>query len=239
MTFGINAGTSGSSGADLLWQLIGAAPDEIELNTTNGADGIDAELPGDTRFKLLLKRLAYKGGSAAAFRESSATENIINGIVADAGPVGLIRFVNNATGRTKTISVLPGGIVIDSYDGLDKQRSIEISDSNDEINLRAQDAVTFDETQFTVRESPVGGTTTDVLKAGATANVKNFNDTEFVLATGQNAADRYFSILVDGTIQTNQVEALTGNDATVIGRIPIADPATGAITGYVPVQTDP
>ena len=37
-----------------LWQLAGAAPDNIELNTTAGAAGIFAELPANNLFKLVL-----------------------------------------------------------------------------------------------------------------------------------------------------------------------------------------
>ena len=51
-----------------LWQLTGAAPDNIELNTTAGAAGIFAELPANNLFKLVLANVGggdiFLAGSA-------------------------------------------------------------------------------------------------------------------------------------------------------------------------------
>ena len=44
---------AGAGGAQL-WQLAGAAPANIELNTTAGAAGILAEMPADNKFKISL-----------------------------------------------------------------------------------------------------------------------------------------------------------------------------------------
>lgn len=48
---------AGSSGAQL-WQLSGAAPADIELNTSAGAAGIVAELPANNLYKLVLADIA-------------------------------------------------------------------------------------------------------------------------------------------------------------------------------------
>lgn len=75
-----------------LWQLAGAAPDNIELNTTAGAAGIFAELPANNLFKLVLANIAGQDIFAAG---SIDNVNNIFTTVTMANKSGAIQFVDN------------------------------------------------------------------------------------------------------------------------------------------------
>ena len=70
----------GGSGSQL-WQLNGAAPADIELNTGAGALGIYAELTTNPLFKLLLANLGGPGNDIFAAGKADFVNNIFTSVV--------------------------------------------------------------------------------------------------------------------------------------------------------------
>lgn len=112
-----NIAATGGIGTNELWQLNAPAPADVELNTGNGADGINATLPAAPQLHLLLtdKETNLFGFSAAGgFFDSTDFTAIhallYNGVTPQSGAY----MLNNNTGESALFLAFPGEVDINA-----------------------------------------------------------------------------------------------------------------------------
>jgi hypothetical protein len=160
-----------------LWQLAGAAPADIELNTTAGAAGIVAELPANNLFKLVL---ADVGQPLFAAGSIDNVNNIFT-IVTISDKTGAIQFVDN---------VAQVGLSID-FDG---------NILNPDVLLTA--SVVNNLTQQQLRADYIEQRVTVL---GIDAIKTQLNGNYFSVRDGGSAP--VFQVRKDGQLETNQTAA--------------------------------
>lgn len=192
-----------------LWQLTGAAPADIELNSSAGADGINTAAPGAPDVKLLLQLLAT--AQLGSFEATKAAELLTVGVIRDDTTVDLaagISYVDN-------VNNLYYDIVIDA---ITKDILLEAYNLNDDYISQ----------KIIPLEHRV---TACLLSVKAISTV--LNATYFEV---QNGADLpVFKVRKDGQLETNQTAASVAVRVKV-AELPIYDTA-GALVGYININT--
>lgn len=192
-----------------LWQLTGAAPADIELNSSAGADGINTAAPGAPDVKLLLQLLAtaqlgqFEASNGSELLAAGVTRDDTNGIL-DAGT----KYTDTATGLRYSIII----------DAVTKNMLLEGYDVNDNY-------ISF---QILPLEHKV---TANLLGVKAISTV--LNGTYFEIQDGADLP--VFKVRKDGQLETNQTAASVAVRVKV-AELPIYDTA-GALVGYININT--
>ena len=168
---------AGSSGAQL-WQLSGAAPADIELNTSAGAAGILAELPSNNLFKLILANVA---GQDQFIAGSVDTVNNIFTFVQMGDKAGGISYIDNVLNRALTVD----------FDGNIANPDILISASDNNDNTNQQHRADYIRQRITV--------------LGVDAINTKLDGTYYSIQDG--AETPVFQVRKDGQLETNQTAA--------------------------------
>lgn len=214
--FSINGG---SGGADL-WQLISAAPSPIELNTTNGASGIQAPFPADSRFSLQLGAPSFSPADVAAMQVFLDTVNqvllIVGPYLASGGnPQALLNAVNIAnSGLGQVIAQLDS-----AGNGLIEMVANAITGSgtaNTSVGIDPGGDGLFN---FTISDN-----------AGNNYSVELDSDGLFF----KYNTTKLFAIPNNGNLQTNQVAAGAPAAALPTKKLPIYD-GFGTFQGFAPI----
>lgn len=222
------------TGAEL-WQLVGGvAPAEIELNTTNGATGINAPLPSDNNFRFQLNDLFVGLGKGGGVIYEDVTYQIGVGVseVAPGDISASFFIINKVTGAVASIGRANFSTVGFDFadDGGDKfaQRNTDPVSLTEEV----ADRNTGDGTQRNQSETSEAA---QVLVAGGAVMERNMDASGFELGDG---LAKLFKVRNTGEIETNQGEGATGLDTTILNRIPVYDELS-VLIGYIPVMVDP
>ncbi len=196
----------GGSGAQL-WQLNGAAPADVELNTGAGALGIYAELTTNPLFKLLLTNLGGNDSFAAGLADF--VNNYYNLIYMDNGNGGMVH--SNAT------------------TGVDLNIDFAANQPNPDILIRAAVNNNDDETAQQFRSDYIKQS---VKVGGIDAMFTELNNRFFEIQNQFGAAT--FKIRRNGAIDTNQTVASIAPRIKT-AEMPIHD-ISGAVVGYIDIK---
>lgn len=223
-----------ASAGDLLWQLIGGiAPANIELNTTNGAAGIVAPLPGNTAFTLRLNLQDVANFPFAGLGFDNATGFIRVGIIDDGDPKALITSQNAITGDSRAITVdFAGNMAIEFENGA--------GDSKTELELQPDGTFKAEWNNPTTNDRSViqiNPATNDITLSNYVAGGLQ---TQFAvdsnnIRVSDGTPTAVFRVTNTGAIQTNQAAA-TGGHATETNEIEVFDLA-GASVGFLKLYT--
>ena len=221
----------GGSGAQL-WQLSGLAPANIELNTTAGADGINAVLPSAPEYGISLSNTAL-----FPF-EVSACYYFAGGILMAAGvantPGGLFPFLVHNDFPNQLTSILE----------VTSPTSIEMRNNDNNSNTAKVKVVNSNKIESTLENSSgnVGGA---VLVTLNSTNIEYYQLPTNVLLTQliinskiswQNGVGSVlFQINDSGEIMTNQT-APSIAPRIKTHEMPIFDQA-GTLIGYIDIKT--
>lgn len=222
--------TNGGINGQELWKLLTGAAGDIELNQPAGAQGINAVNPGESTQGLYMGN-NFSTFKASAFTYTSGNARHVAGVINLPGSPAVLLSVNLATGAIKKIAISDGA-----------QGDLSATAGTQSTTLRwdetAQDSSIFDSgssDRLRVYRR-ISKHEIEILVAGARQILNRTEATQWVIADGSN--NKVFAVQNTGEIQTNQAEAATGIDDTIINRIPWYDEA-GAFLGYVPVMNDP
>ena len=161
-----------------LWQLTGAAPDNIELNTTAGAAGILAELPSNQLFKLILANVAGQ-------------DIFIGGSVDDVNQVySIVQMGDKTGGITYADTVLNRALTVD-FDGNIANPDILITASDNNDNTNQQHRADYIRQRVTV----LGVDTINTKLDGSYYSIQDGAETPV------------FQVKNDGKLETNQTAA--------------------------------
>lgn len=239
MGFRLSRMNSGSSSGPELWRFNATAPGtNIELNTAEGVTGIVAPFPGDSEIVMILSEPApgQKIGGFGVYE--SPTKIMYSGARKTSGDKSAVVLAQD---------VVSGEIALffSRFNGLGNPYSgIFISDA-----ISAECRVTYETTQAdcviensatgdsSQEQQTVGAKEINIFKAGVEVFRLRIDENGFALYNNAGA-NLLLQIADTGEILTNQTEAATGADDTIIGRVPYYDEA-GILIGYAPLMVDP
>lgn len=234
----IRYGTLNGGGGANLWRFISQGTD-IELNTAAGVSGIRADNPADARYKLIHSEF-IPGMVGSAFICLDGAKLLVSGASNGGG------FDSAATLAQRLDTNSIGGIVVD-FDPLTNEPRITIRVNDGASNTtRIKSEYTLGQVVTTIRNLIAGNSldnfqTADakeyIIYAGANVYRLRFDAQGFALY-GNAGADLLLQITETGEILTNQTQAATGLDNTVVGRLPVHD-ESGILIGYAPLMVDP
>lgn len=187
---------------DSLWM----SPPEIQLNTATPVTGINAPLPGDTRFRKVMRMLLswfampgsgdiYESGNDVAFSG-----------VADSGGASFVAGVvynNKVTGEEQKMLARVGAVKLSSDDGTSLDTEIELTPAL--VHLKTENLGSGD--NFICDDTATERTETVNNPGGGISNVRELDITGFQLRTSTAPGTEYFIVRRNGTIRTNQAKA--------------------------------
>lgn len=236
---GITVGFIGGGGAGgNLWRFQTAPPvTDIMLNDLAGVTGIAAPLPAAPDLNFIFKEVApgvFFGGFVNYISGTQFVANVTNkGGGGDEASIAAIDLATGAEAARKSYfdgaQPITGSFVSDGVDVITEE-SLEPG----YYILRTENETTGDktETQQTIDTREV-----NIYKAGI--EVFRLRIDENGLAVYNNAgANLLFQVSDTGEILTNQTQAATAIDTTIVGRFPVHD-ETGTLIGYAPLMIDP
>jgi len=235
----IRYGNLNGGGGGGLWKFNPTAPGtNIELDTSAGVTGIAAAYPGDNDLQMLFAEPApgQKVGGFGVYE--TATKIMYAGAEKTPG-------VKNAAIVARDVVTGEVAVFFSRFNGLGNPYSgLFISDAvNAEcrINYEAtqtdcviEDTATGDSLQ---QQQTVGAKEINIFKAGVEVFRLRIDENGFALYNNAGA-NLLLQIADTGEILTNQTEAATGTDTTIVGRFPVHD-ETGTLIGYSPLMVNP
>lgn len=235
--FGNISGTGGGTGN--LWKFQTTSPvTEIMLNDTAGVTGIRAPLPTDNDLELRFDSPA-PGVIIGGFGVYETVDKIMYSAVQKSGGVKIAGNVaqNVATGAIS--------LVYSKFDSLGNPISGWFN--SDAVNSENRFVIEASQTDLVIEDT----TTNDKSVSQVSVSAKEFSvykaavevfrfriDENGLAVYNNSGANLLFQIADTGEILTNQTQAATGADNTIIGRLPVYDEA-GILIGYCPLMVDP
>jgi len=234
----IRYGTLNGGGGGDLWKLNGAAPNTISLNNIAGVTGIVAPFPGDSDLEMRFSepvpgqkdsgfvvyetatKIMYAGARKSPTEKNAVVlaQDVVSGKVAS--------FFSKFSGLGNPIC----GVFVS--DAVSAECSINYEAT--QTDCVVEDTATGDSS---LQQQTVDAKEINIFKAGV--EVFRFRIDENGLALYNNAgADLLLQIADTGEILTNQTEAATAIDTTIVGRFPVHD-ETGTLIGYAPLMVNP
>jgi hypothetical protein len=230
------ANTPGSGGN--LWRFKTAPPvTDIMLNDLAGVTGIAAPLPGYPSMNLLFQEFAPGtpfGGFICYVTPTKFVGNLTDGIAGqEAASLAALDLVSGAEASYNAYidglgNPATGGFVSDGVSAVNENNA-----SSTNYIRRIEDESIFDKveveqtnTAFEVRVF-IAGTEEYRVRIDANEGLKITDPGGVVLNIGAS-----------GEILTNQTQAATATDTTIVGRFPVYDEG-GILIGYAPLMIDP